>query len=1713
MSTKLNLSIGDIVWVKCSEHGFKLRKVSFIDKDGGKVNVINPNDIGKSGDEWHSILDIYKYIREPEKDDNTSLVSLDPANILENLRIRYSLNKIYTYTAHVLLALNPYKEVIGLYSIDNKQKYYGKYIGQLPPHPYAIADTSYRRLVLDKKNQAIVISGESGAGKTETAKIVMSYLADIGIIPDESDIFKSEETDQIGDKQHKRLMQIRLSHASGNIFGQKEAKDIQAKILSANPILETFGNARTVRNYNSSRFGRLNKLYYNEHGFLRGGGITTYLLESSRCVNHNNNERTYHCFYQLIHGLPDEQLYRLNLQRDVTYYKLLNQGKLNYQEDILHDKRQFELLKQSFFINGIDESKQNLIFEILAGIILLGNVRFKECDMPNQESNISLTSDGKILECDDKVLIHNISTVLGIDSSILENILTVKYLNIGNNISEVAIARTEQQALHLLNSIIRSIYSRLFNWVVNQINAFSSNEPTELVHEEMKLQMLNKKCLDKSLYIGILDIYGFEKLEINSFEQLCINLANERLQEFFVEKVLQSEQLLYQQEGLIWSNIDIPNTSPILDLISDLFSLLDDESRLKAQGQDRTDLTYWQKINQKYGYISSSSSISSTLWTAISSLSSNLSTSTTDQSVIIFPLSGARKIQTFNPNFTIVHYAGSVNYTLSEWLDKNHDKIIPELEEILEKSSNQILHAMLDPEYRQKKTASFRSVSKKFTRDLKDMIQDLSESILQFIRCFIPNDQMKSDLWKGSVVFNQMIQSGTIQMVKLMHYGYPNRANYNTLLEKICKLLPTKYIYGFSDRMIVEFFLSAYKIPQNTYQFGISKLFLKSGQYGMLLDQINDSKNGTFESSLSLPDEGTLKILRKNFVKRCIRRCVVVVDIVIWLQNRFLYIIKKKKMVLQFLCCKVYRWYLFYKNIILPLRKRIAYKMPFILCFKNIKTIMDNIKKNMMRDTFRIIFKYKLDNISIKNKQIKENKIKHIEMSVNTSDNISNEHTDPNNDINYFSGLEIWKQSLFTFNGYFERNFYEYLIHFNGSTICMIEINEKRDLIDVYNMYSISDKYGINNSSLIFIKNYVDKDSINDIADILNSKSKSDSILKSKDCSTYKQNKSLCHELENVLCICQHTTFPRSFSIINDSGTIIIFRFLVNSFSKYEYITDKSDHFNIAPSTLLPNLGNDRAYNSEMKLKINKILDININYPSNSIFNENYINTKVDSNFEDSTIFNENIIDNKFKTMKTMNILPNITFNEYMPIEWLNSECIFVPLKMNFIHPLTYQFIGILWHIEYNESNKIKKETKLKSIPFPYSLQNGITSKKSTLANSTDPIYFNDNNMNIEDKHLNYYTKNKVFNILDGLFTIVDLSTKQIADWINFSFNMDDIIDKWSGVIRRNIDNEDETKQIIKWDKIDSFHPKCWCNLFGYAIKNDENGDNLNNKVGRKSIICDVVPTVDALKETCTITSELQKCDSMEGIINYKKGNSKNIQDEQVCVIFIGGPKIGLILSFTCSKFKQQLELIHDLIESTISGNDKYFDTINNTKVIQQSSWFTSSLWIRNNTQIEKYIDCENRINSKLIFCLIIGCINGNLIVVNLTDISHPKIIMISTFESDSDQQRSNAIISLNKLNDDEIKGLKQFLCVSSTGFISLVQIDDHFNVKYKEKVQICLNKKYKPFIVEFIPLNSDQYITQHNSSNTFVFMDVIERNFVLYNMKTGIIRSIATIT
>ena len=454
---------------------------------------------------------------------------LNDASLLHNLRCRYEMDKIYTYTGYILIAINPYKDMGPIYDEDVMFRYKGKSIGTLEPHVYAVADHSYRAMKNSGSGQSVIISGESGAGKTETSKIVMRYLAVVG--------------------------------------GTMGDDGLEGRMMRSNPILEAFGNAKTLRNNNSSRFGKFMKIEFDRDNLVCSASIDTYLLEKSRIVTHTPGERAYHSFYQICAGPRDLQD-KLQLRRAEDFEYLGRNGGEYVVIDGVDDAQEFDEMSAALDECGFDPDEKDAIFQIVAGVLHLGNVEF---DFGAQD-NAQLRDSGQA---------ETVADMFMVEPGILKAKLVTKLVKVRRE--EYEQPMNPQMAEYSRDALAKAAYSKLFDHLVAGVNRGLQMEASAVKN-----------------FIGVLDIYGFEFFDVNSFEQLCINYANEKLQQHFNRQIFKQEQEIYLKEAIKVAEITYKDNQDCIDLLetprTGVINILDEECKMPKA----TDKSFAQKLHKQH---------------------------------------------------------------------------------------------------------------------------------------------------------------------------------------------------------------------------------------------------------------------------------------------------------------------------------------------------------------------------------------------------------------------------------------------------------------------------------------------------------------------------------------------------------------------------------------------------------------------------------------------------------------------------------------------------------------------------------------------------------------------------------------------------------------------------------------------------------------------------------------------------------------------------------------------------------------------------------------------------------------------------------------------------------------------------------------------------------------------------------------------------------
>ncbi|XP_030508063.1 myosin-1 isoform X2 [Cannabis sativa] len=675
-------------------------------------------------------------------DDLMQLSYLNEPSVLYNLQYRYNQNMIYTKAGPVLVAINPFKKV-PLYGNEYIEAYKRKKNDN--PHVYAITDTAIREMIRDEVNQSIIISGESGAGKTETAKIAMQYLAALG-------------------------------GGSG----------IEYEILKTNPILEAFGNAKTLRNDNSSRFGKLIEIYFSETGKISGARIQTFLLEKSRVVQCTDGERSYHIFYQLCAGAPLTLREKLNL-KSASEYKYLSQSNC-YSITGVNDAEQFQIVMEALDVVHISKEDQQSVFAMLTAVLWLGNISFNVID---NENHVEVLADESLI---------TVADLIGCDVEELKLALSTRKMKVGND--NIIQKLNLSQATDTRDALAKSIYACLFEWLVEQIN---------------KSLAVGKRRTGRS--ISILDIYGFESFDRNSFEQFCINYANERLQQHFNRHLFKLEQEEYIQDGIDWTKVEFEDNQDCLGLFEKkplgLLSLLDEESTFP----NGTDLTFANKLKQ---HLKSNSCFR-----------------------------GER-----DKAFAVRHYAGEVSYDTSGFLEKNRDLLHMDSIQLLSScschlpqkfASNMLAQSekpVVGPLYKSGGADSQKlSVATKFKSQLFQLMQRLESTTPHFIRCIKPNNLQSPGLYEQELVLQQLRCCGVLEVVRISRSGFPTRMSHQKFSRRYGFLL-SENVASQDPLSVSVAILHQFDILPEMFQVGYTKLFFRTGQIGVLEDTRNRTLHG-----------------------------------------------------------------------------------------------------------------------------------------------------------------------------------------------------------------------------------------------------------------------------------------------------------------------------------------------------------------------------------------------------------------------------------------------------------------------------------------------------------------------------------------------------------------------------------------------------------------------------------------------------------------------------------------------------------------------------------------------------------------------------------------------------------------------------------------------------------------------------------------------------
>ncbi|KAI7899293.1 P-loop containing nucleoside triphosphate hydrolase protein [Cokeromyces recurvatus] len=768
------------VWIEDDKKGYVRGHIinEDIDKDAIEIEYDN----GGTAIVSQSMIQPMNPPKFDMVDDMAELTHLNEPSVIHNLTVRYKANHVYTYSGLFLVAVNPYRN-LPIYSNDYIEFYKGKRRGEMPPHIYAVADQAYHDMVQDKENQSILITGESGAGKTENTKIVIQYLTAIA-----STTNKKSSSENIN--------------------------RLQNQILQANPILESFGNAQTIRNNNSSRFGKFIRIEFNHRAQICGANIEWYLLEKSRVHHQTLKERNYHIFYQLLEA-DDGLKKQLLLDGTVNDYNFIKHS--NKRIEGVDDAEEYQKLSKSLDIMGLTEKEKLDLFRIVASILHLGN--------------ISVIDYRDRADIRDFAAVERVCHLLGISAEEFKKSLLAPRIKAGRD--WVTQAKSSAQVIASIDALAKTLYERNFAYLVEKINkAIDSQKSKDLLG-----------------FIGVLDIAGFEIFESNSFEQLCINYTNEKLQQFFNQNMFELEQEEYQKEKISWDYIDFgKDLQPTIDLIEKsnpvgILSCLEEEC-VAPRGSDQR---FLEKLNRFCDKENPDAKYRSTR---------------------------------FKDGFILKHYAGDVEYSVDGWIEKNKDPLNEDITRLLARSNHKhvadlfedyladqddkssVINGRVDStasttsnattsftsllKFR-KGSGSFRTVGQRHKQQLLSLMNTLHMTHPHFVRCILPNSKKYPGEIQTKLVLDQLRCNGVLEGIRICRKGFPNRLSFDEFRKRYKMLCPelldrNAFIDG---KTACQMLVKQMNLESDKYQIGTTKIFFKATVLASL-EELCDNKLSAF---------------------------------------------------------------------------------------------------------------------------------------------------------------------------------------------------------------------------------------------------------------------------------------------------------------------------------------------------------------------------------------------------------------------------------------------------------------------------------------------------------------------------------------------------------------------------------------------------------------------------------------------------------------------------------------------------------------------------------------------------------------------------------------------------------------------------------------------------------------------------------------------------
>ncbi|KAM9033535.1 myosin-14 isoform 1-T1 [Sarcophilus harrisii] len=754
-----------LVWVPSELHGFEAAALR--DEGPEEVEV----ELAESGRRLRLPRDQVQRMNPPKfskAEDMADLTCLNEASVLHNLRERYYSGLIYTYSGLFCVVINPYKQ-LPIYTEAIVEMYRGKKRHEVPPHVYAVTESAYRSMLQDREDQSILCTGESGAGKTENTKKVIQYLAHVASSP------------------KGRREPGAQSPASAVAYGE-----LERQLLQANPVLEAFGNAKTVKNDNSSRFGKFIRINFDVAGYIVGANIETYLLEKSRAIRQAKDECSFHIFYQLLGG-AGEQLKEDLLLQPCSEYRFLTNGPASSPGQ---ERELFHETLESLRVLGFTHEEIISMLRVVSAVLQFGNISLKKERHSDQATMPDNTAAQKLCR------------LLGLGVTDFSRALLSPRIKVGRDY--VQKAQTKEQADFALEALAKASYERLFRWLVLRLNRALDRSPRQ-----------------GASFLGILDIAGFEIFQLNSFEQLCINYTNEKLQQLFNHTMFVLEQEEYQREGIPWTFLDFGlDLQPCIDLIErpanppGLLALLDEECWFPKA----TDKSFVEKVAQEQGS---------------------------------HPKFQRPRQLRDQADFSVLHYAGKVDYKANEWLMKNMDPLNDSVAALLHQSTDKLTAEIWKdvegivgleqvsglgdgtvPGGGRPRRGMFRTVGQLYKESLSRLMATLSNTNPSFVRCIIPNHEKRAGKLEPRLVLDQLRCNGVLEGIRICRQGFPNRILFQEFRQRYEILTPNAIPKGFMDgKQACEKMIQALELDPNLYRVGQSKIFFRAGVLAQLEEE------------------------------------------------------------------------------------------------------------------------------------------------------------------------------------------------------------------------------------------------------------------------------------------------------------------------------------------------------------------------------------------------------------------------------------------------------------------------------------------------------------------------------------------------------------------------------------------------------------------------------------------------------------------------------------------------------------------------------------------------------------------------------------------------------------------------------------------------------------------------------------------------------------